>query len=126
MCVCNMQGVIYSLQPDILRSCSNSQLLLFHPCRLEFVVLQLPFHSVSSTVAGLKCATWLCLGLIGSCPAQYMEGGDLHKALARDVKENGTGASRRLSWYGRGHRVLVDIASGLTYLHSEQVRIWRT
>ncbi len=62
-----------------------------------------------------------------SCHApQYMEGGDLHKALARDVRENGAGASRRLSWYGRGHRVLLDVASGLTYLHSEQVRMGRT
>ena len=55
-----------------------------------------------------------------------MEGGDLHKALARDVRENGAGASRRLSWYGRGHRVLLDVASGLTYLHSEQVGTGRT
>ena len=86
---------------------------------------QLPFHSLGITVADLKCALWLCLRLTGSCLAQYMEGGDLHKALARDVKETGAGASRRLSWYGRGHRVLLDIASGLTYLHSKQVRVRR-
>ncbi len=55
-----------------------------------------------------------------------MEGGDLHRALARDVREKGAGASRLLSWYGRGHRVLLDVASGLTYLHSEHVGMGHT
>ena len=53
---------------------------------------------------------------------QYMAGGDLGTALSRDVAENGGGARRRLGWYGRGRVVLLCVARGLAYLHSERVR----
>ena len=52
-----------------------------------------------------------------------MAGGDLRKALARDITENGAGASRGLGWYGCGRHILVGVASGLTYLHSQQVGV---
>ena len=50
-----------------------------------------------------------------------MAGGDLRKVLARDILENGAGASRGLGWYECGRHILVGVASGLTYLHSQQV-----
>ena len=53
---------------------------------------------------------------------QYMAGGDLGSALDRDIMENGPGEKRRLGWYKRGRVVLLCIARGLTYLHSERVR----
>ena len=53
---------------------------------------------------------------------QYMAGGDLGSALDRDIMENGPGEKRRLGWYKRGRIVLLCIARGLTYLHSERVR----
>lgn len=52
---------------------------------------------------------------------QVMRGGDLRHALAHDITECGLGASRRMGWYVQGHRILLDVASGLTYLHGEQV-----
>jgi hypothetical protein len=42
-------------------------------------------------------------------------GGDLHTAIELDD----TG---ELRWYGRGHRIALDIARGLYYLHSHEVR----
>ena len=54
-----------------------------------------------------------------------MAGGDLGTALSRDVAENGGGARRRLGWYARGRVVLLCVARGLAYLHSERVRCWR-
>lgn len=53
---------------------------------------------------------------------QYMAGGDLGKALDRDVLANGPGEKRRLGWYARGRTVLLCVARGLNYLHSERVR----
>ncbi len=50
-----------------------------------------------------------------------MAGGDLRKVLARDITENGAGVSRGLGWYECGRHILVGVASGLTYLHSQQV-----
>lgn len=54
-----------------------------------------------------------------------MAGGDLGTALSRDVAENGCGARRRLGWYARGRVVLLCVARGLAYLHSERVCCWR-
>ena len=54
--------------------------------------------------------------------SQYMAGGDLGSALDRDIMEHGPGEKRRLGWYKRGRVVLLCIARGLTYLHSERVR----
>ncbi len=43
------------------------------------------------------------------------QGGDLRQALSNDVD----GA---LGWYLRGHRVALDIARGLHFLHARDVR----
>ena len=53
---------------------------------------------------------------------QYMSGGDLVKALSRDMAENGDGARRQLSWYAHGRFVLLSVARGLAYLHDKRVR----
>ncbi|KAK9843228.1 hypothetical protein WJX74_008928 [Apatococcus lobatus] len=45
---------------------------------------------------------------------QYMPNGNLWHALANDVK-------KRFSWYNRGHRVALDIAAGISYLHSKKI-----
>jgi Protein tyrosine and serine/threonine kinase len=42
-------------------------------------------------------------------------GGDLCAAIARDTSE-------QLRWYNRGHRIALDIARGLYFLHSHEVR----
>ena len=52
---------------------------------------------------------------------QYMAGGDLRSALDQDAVESGLGGERRLGWYARGRVVLLCIARGLAYLHSERV-----
>lgn len=52
---------------------------------------------------------------------QYMAGGDLRSALDQDAVESGAGEERRLGWYARGRVVLLCIARGLAYLHSERV-----
>ena len=52
---------------------------------------------------------------------QYMAGGDLGRALDRDMEENGDGEKRRLGWYACGKTVLHDVASGLAYLHNRRV-----
>ena len=49
-----------------------------------------------------------------------MAGGDLRHALDRDMMKHGR--RRRLGWYERGRVVLLCVARGLTYLHSERVR----
>ena len=56
---------------------------------------------------------------------QYMAGGDLGSAISRDIAENGMGPQRRLGWYARGRVVLLCVARGLAYLHSERVRCRR-
>ena len=53
---------------------------------------------------------------------QYMAGGDLRSALDQDLVERGPGEERRLGWYARGRVVLLCVARGLTYLHSERAR----
>ena len=44
---------------------------------------------------------------------EYMQGGDLGTALARDT--------RRLGWYNRGRHIALGIARGLMYLHAQKV-----
>ena len=56
-------------------------------------------------------------------PLQYMAGGDLGTALSLDANEDR--AKRRLGWYARGRIVLLCVARGLAYLHSERVCCWR-
>ena len=73
------------------------------------------------SVCGLRPAHHKVLPDLRCWGRQYMAGGDLRKALARDVAENGAGVSRGLGWYECGRHILVGVASGLTYLHSQQV-----
>ncbi len=51
-----------------------------------------------------------------------MAGGDLKKALQLDMVRS-TKGKRLLGWYERGRLVLVGVARGLQYLHSERVRL---
>ena len=44
-----------------------------------------------------------------------MEGGDLSEAIKHD-------AAGDLTWYNKGQRIALDIARGLHYLHSHDVR----
>ena len=53
---------------------------------------------------------------------QFMAGGDLCKALQRDMLQSERGGKRRLGWYGRGCNILVGVARGLAYLHEQRVR----
>ena len=70
------------------------------------------YEQLLSTVAMLtECLT-----------SQYMSGGDLVKALSRDMAENGDGPRRQLSWYAHGRFVLLSVARGLAYLHHLRVR----
>ena len=57
---------------------------------------------------------------------QYMAGGDLRDALVRDITTNGAGAGRCLGWYARGRRILVGVARGLVFMHSQGVRLCKT
>lgn len=51
-----------------------------------------------------------------------MSGGDLGSALDRDMFDSEeSGSERRLGWYARGRVILLGVARGLTYLHSERV-----
>ena len=54
---------------------------------------------------------------------QYMAGGDLGTALSLDAQEREGKSERRLGWYARGRVVLLCVARGLAYLHSERVCI---
>ena len=47
---------------------------------------------------------------------EYMQGGDLGTALARD-----TASPRRLGWYNKGRHIALGIARGLIYLHAQKV-----
>jgi serine/threonine protein kinase len=47
---------------------------------------------------------------------QYMEGGDLRKALSADEL-----SARRLGWYGKGKSIALDVACGVAFLHSLNV-----
>ena len=51
-----------------------------------------------------------------------MAGGDLGRAISRDMAEHGSGPQRRLGWYNRGRVVLQCVARGLVYLHHCRVR----
>jgi len=46
---------------------------------------------------------------------ELMEGGDLSEAIKHD-------AEGELTWYNKGQRIALDIARGLHYLHSHDVR----
>ena len=46
---------------------------------------------------------------------EYMQGGDLGLALAKDNPSN-----RRLSWYNSGSHIALCIARGLAYLHAQK------
>ena len=46
---------------------------------------------------------------------ELMEGGDLSEAIKHD-------AEGELTWYNKGQRIALDIARGLLYLHSHDVR----
>ena len=46
---------------------------------------------------------------------EYMQGGDLGLALAKDTPSN-----RRLSWYNSGSHIALCIARGLAYLHAQK------
>eukprot|EP00208_Stichococcus_sp_RCC1054_P004899 CAMPEP_0206143468 /NCGR_PEP_ID=MMETSP1473-20131121/20656_1 /ASSEMBLY_ACC=CAM_ASM_001109 /TAXON_ID=1461547 /ORGANISM="Stichococcus sp, Strain RCC1054" /LENGTH=452 /DNA_ID=CAMNT_0053538889 /DNA_START=33 /DNA_END=1388 /DNA_ORIENTATION=+ len=52
---------------------------------------------------------------------EYCEGGDLRGALAADNTEADVDGDRQLGWYASGHRIALDIARGLTYLHTINV-----
>ncbi|KAK9831365.1 hypothetical protein WJX81_006002 [Elliptochloris bilobata] len=52
---------------------------------------------------------------------EYMAGGDLGVAINDDVAENGDGVRLRLGWYAGGRAVLLCVARGLAYLHSEKL-----
>lgn len=58
----------------------------------------------------------------GGLAWQRMAGGDLRKALERDIAEHGRGAGRMLGWYACGRTVMLCVAQGLEYLHSMRVR----
>ena len=47
---------------------------------------------------------------------EYMQGGDLGTALARDSPAN-----RRLGWYNKGIHIALSAARGLAYLHAQKV-----
>ena len=47
---------------------------------------------------------------------EYMQGGDLGTALARD-----SASPRRLGWHNRGRHIALGIARGLMYLHAQKV-----
>ncbi len=47
------------------------------------------------------------------------QGGDLFTALQNST--HGSGAAHPLSWWRRGRSVALDIARGLTFLHSQHV-----
>ena len=47
---------------------------------------------------------------------EYMQGGDLGTALARDSPTN-----RRLGWYNNGIHIALSAARGLAYLHAQKV-----
>ena len=46
-----------------------------------------------------------------------MEGGDLSEAIKHD-------AAGDLTWYNKGQRIALDVARGLHYLHSHDVRLY--
>lgn len=48
---------------------------------------------------------------------ELMELGDLWRALPLESREGG----RIFSWYNRGHRVMLDVAKGLQYLHGRRI-----
>ena len=49
-----------------------------------------------------------------------MAGGNLRSALDKD-EEAGNCGRRQLSWYKYGRNILICVAQGLTYLHSQRV-----
>ena len=50
-----------------------------------------------------------------TCILQYMAGGDLRDALDKDKRTE-------LVWYCKGYQIALDIARGLHFLHSHDVR----
>lgn len=46
----------------------------------------------------------------------YVQGGDLCKAISND-------RSGDLGWYSKGHKLALDVARGLAFLHSCKVRL---
>ena len=58
---------------------------------------------------------WHCNSLLTVSSTSSTTGGDLCAAIARDTSE-------QLRWYNRGHRIALDIARGLYFLHSHEVR----
>ena len=59
------------------------------------------------------CAAVLREGLHHCCDGGHA-GGDLAAAIEHDE-------TRELRWYGRGHRIALDIVRGLYFLHSHDV-----
>ena len=47
---------------------------------------------------------------------EYMQGGDLRKALDDD-----SSSPRQLGWYGKGRSIAFGLAQSLAYLHSQSV-----
>ena len=61
---------------------------------------------------------WASADLAYECAlgaAQYMAGGDLRDALDKDKRTE-------LVWYRKGYQIALDIARGLHFLHSHDVR----
>ena len=80
-------------------------------------------------VLSLMCFVWEQEGRT-MLVTEFMENGDLYRALQRDAAQPGP---RRLGWYrtpkrtgpsGLGARIALDVARGLALLHAHKVGAW--